>query len=54
MADNALNNGILLSNASPVYEIKTVGIHKVTIYKCGDVGSHAVYPLASNVFLILH
>jgi hypothetical protein len=33
--------------------MKTVGIHKVVPYiKAGEVGSQAVYPLASKVFLI--
>jgi len=33
--------------------MKTVGIHKVVPkIKAGDVGSQAVYPRASNVFLI--
>ncbi len=32
--------------------MKTVGMHKVSpITKDGDEGSHAVYPLASKVFL---
>ena len=53
IACNALNKGVLLSKASPVYETKTVGIHKVVPkINAGDVGSQAVYPLASNVLRI--
>jgi hypothetical protein len=36
-----------------VYEINTVGIHKVEpMINAGDDGSHAVYPRASKVLLI--
>ena len=42
-----------MSRASPVYEQNAVGIHnESSLMNAGDVGSHAVYPLASNVALI--
>jgi len=49
-------SGVFLSNASPLYEQNAVGIHKiqalsVSLMNAGDVQSHAVYPLASNVAL---
>ena len=48
------SRGVFLSRASPVYEKYAVGIHKVEplgvrTINAGDVGSQAVYPLASNV-----
>ena len=51
-----LSKGVFLSRASPVYEQKAVGMHSVTPEassrkNAGDVQSHAVYPLASNVAL---
>ena len=53
IANKARNKGALLSKASPVYDTKTVGIHKVVPkIKAGDVGSQAVYPRASKVFRI--
>ena len=53
IAKSALNKGALLSKASPVYDTKTVGMHKVVPkINAGEVGSQAVYPRASNVFLI--
>ena len=46
------NNGVFLSNASPLYEQNAVGIHKEPSFiNAGDVQSHAVYPLASKVAL---
>src|SRR5690606_21189053 len=49
--DSALSNGALLSNASPVKETNTVGMQSaVPKMNAGDVGSEAVYPLASKVF----
>ena len=49
-ASQDLNNGVFLSNASPVYEQNNVGIYNVpSLTKAGDVQSQAVYPLASNV-----
>ena len=42
-ACNDFNKGVLKSKDSPVYEIKIVGIHKVSPQiKAGDVGSQAV------------
>ena len=39
-----------MSSASPPYEQNAVGIHNVLSFiKAYEVGSHAVYPLASNV-----
>ncbi len=39
-----------MSNASPPYEQKAVGIQSVLfLINANDVGSHAVYPLASKV-----
>src|SRR5690606_39593465 len=53
IANKARSKGALLSKASPVYDTKTVGIHKVVPkIKAGDVGSQAVYPRASKVFRI--
>ena len=48
--------GVFWSRASPVYEQKAVGMQRVapaasSRTKAGDVQSHAVYPLASNVAL---
>ena len=51
-----LSNGVFLSSASPVYEQNAVGIQSVApvellLINAGEVQSHAVYPLASNVAL---
>ena len=44
------NNGVFLSNASPVKEQKAVGMNNVLpLTNANDVGSQAVYPLASKV-----
>ena len=49
-----LNKGTFLSNASPVNEIKAVGIYNVTPFLFSlingyELVSQIVYPLASNV-----
>ena len=42
--------GVFLSSASPEYEKNAVGMYNVlSLINAYDVGSHAVYPLASNV-----
>ena len=48
------SSGILLSSASPVQEVKAVGMHSSAPFgfsrmNAGLVGSHAVYPRASKV-----
>ena len=49
-ASDERSSGAFLSSASPVYEINAVGIKKVPSFtNAGEVQSHAVYPLASNV-----
>ncbi|MPN18690.1 hypothetical protein SDC9_166053 [bioreactor metagenome] len=44
------SKGVFLSSASPLYEQNAVGIYNVvSLMNAYDVGSHAVYPRASNV-----
>ena len=50
------SSGVFLSSASPLYEQNAVGMYNVTpsesfFKNAGEVQSHAVYPLASNVAL---